>query len=72
MPRKTGAETGLTHTKRLFRVKLTPCFPVVVELARPHAGREPKYRSGLTMRERGLASTGAWISAVFDTIAALH
>ena len=41
MPRKTGAETGLTHTKRLFRVKLTPCFPVVVELARSRTGREP-------------------------------
>ena len=44
VPRKTRAETGLTHTKRLFRVKLTPCFPVVCgTLARPHAGREPKY-----------------------------
>lgn len=30
----------------LFRAMLTPCIPVVVELAQSRTGREPKYLSG--------------------------
>ena len=50
------AETGLTHRKRLFRVKLTPCCPVVVELARSRTGREPKYLGGRYHEGKGSSS----------------
>ncbi len=53
-----GAETGSPHRERLFRVKLTPCFPVVVELARSRTGREPEYFGGDSTRERGLRLSG--------------
>jgi hypothetical protein len=33
------AETGLPHTKRLFRALLTPCIPVVRDLARSTTGQ---------------------------------
>lgn len=53
MPRKTGAETGLTHTKPLFRVNLTPWFPVGCGIKPVDDRREPKYLDGIYHEGKG-------------------